>query len=75
MLAYAAIAARSVALARFGLDSLVEIGASTVVLWELSGTGQVRQARALRLIGEAFVFHCTRRAFRTRRFQPVNATG
>jgi divalent metal cation (Fe/Co/Zn/Cd) transporter len=34
---------------------LVEIGASTVVLWELSGTGQVRQARALRLIGVAFV--------------------
>ena len=32
--------ARSVALAGFGLDSLIEIGASTVVLWELSGTGE-----------------------------------
>lgn len=55
VLAYAAIAARSVALGGFGLDSLVEIGASTVVLWELSGTGQDRQAKALRLIGVAFV--------------------
>jgi hypothetical protein len=38
----------------FGLDSLIEIGASTVVIWELSGTGQARQQRALRLIGVAF---------------------
>lgn len=43
------------ALAGFGLDSLIEIGASTVVLWELSGTGQARQHRALRLIGATFV--------------------
>lgn len=55
VLAFAAISARSVALAGFGLDSLVEIGASTVVLWELSGTGEQRQRRALRLIGYAFV--------------------
>ena len=55
VLGFAAVAARSVALAGFGLDSLVEIGASTVVLWELSGTGQQRQRRALRLIGAAFV--------------------
>lgn len=55
VLAVAAVGARSVALAGFGLDSLVEIGASTVVLWELSGTGQGRQRRALRLIGGAFV--------------------
>ncbi|HET9967818.1 MAG TPA: cation transporter, partial [Streptosporangiaceae bacterium] len=34
VLAFAAVAARSVALAGFGLDSLIEIGASTVVLWE-----------------------------------------
>jgi divalent metal cation (Fe/Co/Zn/Cd) transporter len=54
VLAIAAIAARSVALAGFGLDSLIEIGASTVVIWELSGTGQARQHRALRLIGCAF---------------------
>lgn len=54
VLALAAVAARSVALAGFGLDSLIEIGASTVVIWELSGTGENRQRRALRLIGSAF---------------------
>jgi divalent metal cation (Fe/Co/Zn/Cd) transporter len=55
VLAVAAVRARSVALAGFGLDSLIEIGASIVVLWELSGTGQDRQHRALRLIGGAFL--------------------
>jgi hypothetical protein len=54
VLAVAAVAARSVALAGFGLDSLIEIGASTVVIWELSGTGEDRQRRGLRLIGYAF---------------------
>jgi divalent metal cation (Fe/Co/Zn/Cd) transporter len=54
VLAVAAIAARSVALAGFGLDSLIEIGASTVVIWELSGTGADRQRHGLRLIGYAF---------------------
>ena len=54
VLALAAISARSVALAGFGLDSLIEIGASTVVIWELSGTGEDRQRRGLRLIGYAF---------------------
>ncbi|MFF5668257.1 cation transporter [Streptomyces griseofuscus] len=54
VLAIAAIAAKSVALAGFGLDSLIEIGASTVVIWELSGTGEDRQRRALRLIGVGF---------------------
>jgi divalent metal cation (Fe/Co/Zn/Cd) transporter len=55
VLAIAAVRARSVALAGFGLDSLIEIGASAVVLWELSGTGEDRQRRALRLIGGAFL--------------------
>ena len=54
VLAFAAVAARSVALAGFGLDSLIEIGASTVVIWELSGTGPERQRRGLHLIGYAF---------------------
>jgi divalent metal cation (Fe/Co/Zn/Cd) transporter len=54
VLAIAAVAARSVALAGFGLDSLIEIGASGVVIWELSGTGEQRQRRGLRLIGYAF---------------------
>ena len=55
VLGFAAVAARSVALAGFGLDSLIEIGASVVVLWELSAVDNARQQRALRLIGAAFV--------------------
>lgn len=55
VLVVAVLASASVALAGFGLDSLIEIGASTVVIWELSGTGEQRQRRALRLIGTAFV--------------------
>jgi len=54
VLAFAAVSARSVALAGFGLDSLIEIGASTVVLWELADFSQTRQHRALRLVGGAF---------------------
>jgi divalent metal cation (Fe/Co/Zn/Cd) transporter len=54
VLAIAAVSARSVALAGFGLDSLIEIGASAVVVWELSGIGAERQRRGLRLIGYAF---------------------
>ena len=54
VLAIAAVSARSVALAGFGLDSLIEIGASMVVIWELSGSGEERQRRGLRLIGYAF---------------------
>ena len=54
VLAFAALSARSVALAGFGLDSLIEIGASTVVLWELSDVGADRRRRAMRSIGAAF---------------------
>jgi divalent metal cation (Fe/Co/Zn/Cd) transporter len=55
VLAIAAVRARSVALTGFGLDSLIEIGASTVVLWELAEVSKERQLRAMRLIGFAFV--------------------
>jgi divalent metal cation (Fe/Co/Zn/Cd) transporter len=55
VLAVLAVTASSVALAGFGLDSLIEIGASAVVLWELSGTGEARQRLALRVIGVAFL--------------------
>ena len=55
VLALAAISSRSVALTGFGLDSLIEIGASMVVLWELAGVAQDRQRRAMRLIGASFV--------------------
>lgn len=54
VLAVAAATARSVGLAGFGLDSLIEIGASTVVIWELRGMEEDRTDRALRLIGLAF---------------------
>jgi hypothetical protein len=43
-----------VALGGFGLDSVIEIGASMVVIWELSGSGESSQRTALRLIGMAF---------------------
>jgi divalent metal cation (Fe/Co/Zn/Cd) transporter len=55
ILAVLAYASASVALLGFGLDSLIEIAASTVVIWELTGTGQRRQRIALRLIGLAFL--------------------
>ena len=54
VLAITALAARSVALAGFGLDSLIEIGASAIVIWELSGSDGARQRRGLRMIGCAF---------------------
>jgi divalent metal cation (Fe/Co/Zn/Cd) transporter len=54
VLAVAAIHAKSVALAGFGLDSLIEVVASLVVIWELSGVGAARQRFALRLIGAGF---------------------
>ena len=54
IVAMAALAARSVALAGFGLDSLIEIFASVIVVWQLKGVNQRRERRALRLIGGAF---------------------
>ena len=51
----AAYAARSVALAGFGLDSLIEIFASVVVVWQLIGVNLQRERLALRLIGSAFI--------------------
>lgn len=50
----AAIRAGSTALAGFGLDSLIEIFASMIVVWQLKGVDQRREGRALRLIGGAF---------------------
>lgn len=51
----AAYLAGSVALAGFGIDSLIEIFASVVVIWQLRGGGKERERRALRLIGVAFL--------------------
>jgi divalent metal cation (Fe/Co/Zn/Cd) transporter len=55
VLGWAAVVASSVALAGFGLDSLIEIGASMVVVWELSGSHERRRRTALRLIAASFV--------------------
>jgi divalent metal cation (Fe/Co/Zn/Cd) transporter len=49
----AAVAAHSVALAGFGLDSLIEILASLTVVWQLKGISHQREQRALRIIGLA----------------------
>ena len=47
--------AHSVALAGFGLDSLIEILASTVVVWQLTELGWYRERVAMRIIGGAFL--------------------
>lgn len=59
ILSVAAWSAKSVALAGFGLDSLVEILASLVVVWELQNIKANRQRRALKLIGVLFVILAT----------------
>lgn len=52
----AAFAAGSVALAGFGIDTAIEILASTVVIWHLRDTAdERRERRALSVIGWAFV--------------------
>jgi divalent metal cation (Fe/Co/Zn/Cd) transporter len=51
----AAVQARSVALAGFGLDSLIEIFASVIVVWQLKETQAGREATALRCIAAAFL--------------------
>ena len=55
VVAVAAVATHSAALAGFGLDSLIEIFASVVVIWQLKGTEQGRERLALKLIGAAFL--------------------
>ena len=54
-----ALQARSPALAGFGIDSLIEIGASLVVVWELAGAPEHRERVAMRLIGVAFLLLAT----------------
>ncbi len=52
----AAVTVGSLALAGFGVDSVIEIVASAVVVWQLKGTaGDGRDRRALRIIAAAFV--------------------
>jgi divalent metal cation (Fe/Co/Zn/Cd) transporter len=56
VLLISALAAGSVALAGFGVDSMIEIVASAVVVWQLKGEiGSGRERRALQIIAIAFV--------------------
>ena len=48
------LAAHSIALVGFGLDSLIETFAAVVVIWDLKGVGEHRERRALRLIALSF---------------------
>jgi divalent metal cation (Fe/Co/Zn/Cd) transporter len=49
------IIASSIALIEFGLDSVIEFFAATVVVWQLHGTvSEDRETRALRLIALTF---------------------
>ena len=55
----AGILASSIALTGFGLDSVLELAAAAVVVWQLrggedEGEGEDREARAVRLIGVTF---------------------
>jgi divalent metal cation (Fe/Co/Zn/Cd) transporter len=50
----AGIAAGSIALVGFGLDSGVEVFAGAVVVWQLRGLSEDREQRALRLIAVSF---------------------
>ncbi len=50
----AAFTARSVALAGFGFDSLIEIFASVIVVWQLKRINKDKERFAERLIGFAF---------------------
>lgn len=51
----AGLAAGSIALVGFGLDSLIEVFAGAVVVWQLGGVPGGRDRPAIRLIGLAFL--------------------
>lgn len=51
----AGVAAGSIALVGFGLDSSIEIFAAGVVVWRFRGTSPGRESVALRLIGVSFL--------------------
>jgi divalent metal cation (Fe/Co/Zn/Cd) transporter len=55
VLVIAAMRSGSAAAAGFGFDSAIEIGASLVVVWELTGTHEDRERIGLKLIGCAFL--------------------
>jgi divalent metal cation (Fe/Co/Zn/Cd) transporter len=48
------VASHSIALVGFGLDSVIEVFAALVVVWQLKGLNEQRERRALRLIAVTF---------------------
>lgn len=50
----AGIAAGSIALIGFGIDSVIEVIAASVVVWQLRGSTHARQQTAMRLIAGTF---------------------
>ncbi len=50
----AGILASSLALTGFGLDSVLELAAAAIVVWQLRGGEEDRERRAVRLIGVTF---------------------
>ena len=58
VLAVAAWRGKSLAPGGFGFDSLIEILASAVVIWQLVGTGRARERIALRVISISFGMLC-----------------
>jgi divalent metal cation (Fe/Co/Zn/Cd) transporter len=50
----AGVAASSIALVGFGLDSVIEFFAAAIVVWQLRGEGEDRETKAVRLIGVTF---------------------
>jgi hypothetical protein len=50
----AGIIASSIAPVGFGLDSVIEVAAAAVVVWQLRGEAEDRETREVRLIGVTF---------------------
>ena len=50
----AGLAAGSIALVGFGIDSAIEVFAASVVIWQLRGGAHARKGRALKLIALSF---------------------
>jgi len=51
---WSGIASRSIALIGFGLDSVIEIFAALVVIWQLQGLSEEKKKRALQMIAVTF---------------------
>jgi hypothetical protein len=52
-----ALKSSSVSLFGFGIDSVIEIFASLVVIWQLKAINKSKEAGAMRLIGIVFLYY------------------